>query len=274
MPWIVYATRNVLTGRVYVGVHLQHGEEFDGYLGSGIALRDAVSRYGRQNFTRETLAAFVTCEEAYALESQIVTEEWCRSADNYNLKIGGKGGVGIKHTARSRRLMSFQRRGIPKSEETKEKIRQTLAGRRMPQEQRERLSRAMSEANKGRVLSEETRRKLAERQRAAWARGRKASGMPLESSITKSIVDSAKKRGWWTFKIAGGPMQTAGIPDLLCVRGGLAVFLEVKQPGKKPTPLQEQRMVEIREIGGAVAECVTSRQEAESVLDRSDRRTA
>ena len=86
--------------------------------------------------------------------------------------------------------------------------------------------------------------------------------MPLESSITKSIIALAKSLGWWTFKIAGGPMQTAGIPDLLCVRDGRAVFLEVKQPGKNPTPLQTQRMHEIRTTGGAVAEVVTSREEA------------
>ena len=94
--------------------------------------------------------------------------------------------------------------------------------------------------------------------------------MPLESSITKSIVASAKSRGWWTFKIAGGPMQTAGIPDLLCVKHGRAVFLEVKQPGKKPTELQKQRIHEIRTTGGAVAEVVTSRQEAERILDERD----
>lgn len=91
--------------------------------------------------------------------------------------------------------------------------------------------------------------------------------MPLESAITRSIVTAAKGLGWWTFKVAGGPMQTSGIPDLLCLKGGRAVFLEVKQPGKKPTPLQVHRMQEIREIGGAVAEVVTSRQEAERVLN-------
>jgi hypothetical protein len=94
--------------------------------------------------------------------------------------------------------------------------------------------------------------------------------MPLESSITKSIVTSAKARGWWTFKIAGGPMQTSGIPDLLCIKHGRAVFLEVKQPGKKPTPIQEQRIREIRTTGGARAEVVVSRSEAERILDDED----
>lgn len=92
--------------------------------------------------------------------------------------------------------------------------------------------------------------------------------MALESSITKSIIALAKSLGWWTFKIAGGPMQTAGIPDLLCVKHGNAVFFEVKQPGKKPTPLQEQRMHEIRTVGGAVAEVVTSKAEAERILQQ------
>lgn len=91
--------------------------------------------------------------------------------------------------------------------------------------------------------------------------------MPLETSITKSIVQSARSHGWWTFKIAGGAFQRAGVPDLLCVKNGRAVFLEVKQPGKKPTPLQQQVMREIREQGGAVAEVVTSRDEAQKVLN-------
>jgi hypothetical protein len=94
--------------------------------------------------------------------------------------------------------------------------------------------------------------------------------MTLESSITKSIVTLAKAKGWWTFKIAGGPMQMAGVPDLLTIKHGRAVFMEVKQPGKKPRPLQVQRMKEIREIGGAVAEVVTSKAEAERILDAND----
>ena len=90
--------------------------------------------------------------------------------------------------------------------------------------------------------------------------------MALESSITRSIVLLAKSLGYWTFKIAGGPMQTSGIPDLLCVRSGKAVFLEVKRPGQRTSPLQAARINEIRTIGGAVAEVVTSVTQAREVL--------
>lgn len=94
--------------------------------------------------------------------------------------------------------------------------------------------------------------------------------MPLESSITKSIQKRAKERGWWVMKVAGGAFQRAGVPDLLLIKSGRAVFLEVKQPGKKPTPLQTQVMDEIRRVGGAVTACVTSRSEAEEILDTWD----
>lgn len=65
-------------------------------------------------------------------------------------------------------------------------------------------------------------------------------------------------------------MQMSGVPDLLCVKHGRAVFLEVKRPGQKLRPLQVQRMKEIRDVGGAVAEVVTSKGEAERILDENN----
>lgn len=94
--------------------------------------------------------------------------------------------------------------------------------------------------------------------------------MALEKTITNAILRYAKANGWWCMKIAGGPYQMAGVPDVLCVRDGRAVFLEVKQPGKKPSALQVQRIKEIRETGGAIAEVVTSRDEAAAVLAGED----
>ena len=93
----------------------------------------------------------------------------------------------------------------------------------------------------------------------------------LETSITKSIQKRAKSRGWWVMKIAGGPFQRAGVPDLLLIKSGKAVFLEVKQPGKKPTPLQVQVMREIEGVGGAVTAVVTSVKEAESILSEAEK---
>lgn len=90
--------------------------------------------------------------------------------------------------------------------------------------------------------------------------------MPRESSIVASIVRKAKECGWWVMKIHGGPHQLAGVPDLLCLRDGRAVFLEVKQPGSKPTPIQTARMKEIESQGGAPCRVVTSGSEALEAL--------
>jgi hypothetical protein len=90
--------------------------------------------------------------------------------------------------------------------------------------------------------------------------------VPREASIVAAIVRLAKSRGWWTMKIHGGPFQLAGVPDLLCLKHGRAVFLEVKQPGKKATPLQARRMNEIETQGGAMCHVVTSKEEADACL--------
>lgn len=90
--------------------------------------------------------------------------------------------------------------------------------------------------------------------------------MPREASIVAAIVRLAKQRGWWTMKVHGGPFQLAGVPDLLCIKHGRAVFLEVKQPGKKATPLQARRMNEIETQGGAMCHVVTSTEEANACL--------
>lgn len=88
----------------------------------------------------------------------------------------------------------------------------------------------------------------------------------MERDIVAAIVRSAKKQGWWIMKIHGGPYQPAGIPDLLLVKDGRALWLEVKQPGKKPTAIQEQRMKEIFTQGGSPCYVVTSREEADELM--------
>lgn len=94
--------------------------------------------------------------------------------------------------------------------------------------------------------------------------------MPLESSITKSIQRWAKENGWWQMKVAGGAFQRAGIPDLLLIKRGRAVFLEAKQPGKKATPLQVAVMNEITGVGQALCAVVTSRDQAKQILEEAE----
>lgn len=96
----------------------------------------------------------------------------------------------------------------------------------------------------------------------------KRSGIPpLESKITRSIMTYLKERGVWCFKVAGGPMQQRGVPDIICCVNGSFVALEVKRPGMgRLTELQALTIERIRDAGG-VAEMVTSVEEAAAVIE-------
>ncbi len=84
-----------------------------------------------------------------------------------------------------------------------------------------------------------------------------------ESMITEKIVAYLKRlreRGepiWWA-KIHGGPMQRAGLPDLLILHRGRLLAVEIKRPGKHPTRLQAHTLAALRAAGAEaiVATCV------------------
>jgi len=69
----------------------------------------------------------------------------------------------------------------------------------------------------------------------------------LESAIQTKIRIALEKSGWLVIKL----IQTSlnGITDQLCLKKSRAVFIEVKQPGKKPTELQLYRHKQLREQG-------------------------
>ena len=69
----------------------------------------------------------------------------------------------------------------------------------------------------------------------------------MESKIQAKIKARFENAGWIVVKL----IQTNcnGIPDLMCLKGGKTVFVEVKQPGKKPTELQQFRHDELTQNG-------------------------
>lgn len=103
MKYIVYLTVNVKNEKIYVGVHkTENPDIFDGYLGCGVnkfqpytykhsktAFQYAVNKYGIDAFKRTTLAIFDNKEDAFLLESKIVTEEFIKRKNVYNMIVGG-----------------------------------------------------------------------------------------------------------------------------------------------------------------------------------------
>jgi hypothetical protein len=71
-----------------------------------------------------------------------------------------------------------------------------------------------------------------------------------ESAIEKAVTAHAKKLGWMSLKLSGA--NDRGKPDRMYLRRGVAVFVEYKSEGKKPTALQMKWLHELRAEGFAV----------------------
>lgn len=128
MHHFIYKTTNLLNGKYYIGVH-STDELNDGYLGSGIALKAAIEKYGRENFERVIVEYFDSAEAAYSREREIVNEAFVNLEETYNLKIGGHGGYIGKDFYEQ---YSISRTGYKHSDEVIEKIRQGKLGEKNP----------------------------------------------------------------------------------------------------------------------------------------------
>jgi len=85
---IIYKTTNKKNGKIYVGKDIRNNKN---YLGSGVLLKKAIKKYGKENFVKETLE---TCENEIQLNER--EKYWISELKSnifgYNLTDGGTGG--------------------------------------------------------------------------------------------------------------------------------------------------------------------------------------
>lgn len=182
-PYIVYKTTNLLNGMIYVGVHIQKEERFDGYFGSNKHLRRAIRKYGKDNFIRTTLMSDLTKEEAYEIEKLLVCESIIKRVDVYNEKVGGFGG-------------SSQNREFHKSNEYRAKLRESA------KKYKERLlTEGKDHPQKGKKYTEEERQKYFKNNghREKWYFGEHTKGFDgkhhspeSRSKISESLLEYYK----------------------------------------------------------------------------------
>ena len=103
MTYILYKTTNIVNGKYYIGVTNGNNPH---YKGSGTALSEAIKIYGHDSFKRETLEVFETEIDAFRREAEVVTEDFVKNRDTYNIKVGGKGGHGQLKTKEHRKNIS------------------------------------------------------------------------------------------------------------------------------------------------------------------------
>lgn len=93
MYYYVYQITNLINGKIYVGKHKSAKHPFEnGYYGSGKQIIYAIKKYGIENFKKEVLFYCADKDEIAQKELEIVTEEFVKRPDTYNMHKGGLGG--------------------------------------------------------------------------------------------------------------------------------------------------------------------------------------
>jgi hypothetical protein len=200
---IIYKTTNLIDGKIYIGQDTKNNPK---YLGSGVLLKKAFVKYGKENFKKEILEE---CLQKNLLDER--EKYWIMTLDSrnpkigYNVAIGGEG----QNLDIGKEFISKLHKGKKLSQETIEKIKKTMknkptsqssinallmyAGHRKGSKMSLESKRAISEANKGKtawnkglkgVLSDETINKMRKSKK----------GKKLSEEHKRKISEKSKNR--------------------------------------------------------------------------------
>ena len=193
MYYYIYLTTNTVNGKKYIGQHATEDLN-DGYIGSGAFIKQAIKKYGKENFKKEILEFAEDRETLNKLEIEYIKKyNAAKDRSFYNLTEGGEGVLGY--------TWSDER----KEEASKRAKEDYIAGRRvakgMPGELNPMFGRRGPLNPKfGTKASDETRKKLSQVVKEQYENGRVPPmlGKHWSDEVKKKISES--HRGKWTGK--------------------------------------------------------------------------
>lgn len=128
---IIYKTTNLVNGKYYVGKDEKNNPE---YLGSGLLLKKAIKKYGRENFRKDILETCVDRKELNERETYWIKE--LEAIDKgYNIALGGSGGDTYTNNPKLQEIvekLSGENNhffGKKHTDESKDKIGETKVGK-------------------------------------------------------------------------------------------------------------------------------------------------
>jgi len=171
---VIYKITNNINDKVYIG---KDEKNDDNYFGSGLLIKRAIEKYGKDNFSKIVLEKCDTQLELNYKEIFWINELNSISPNGYNLTIGGTGGDTFsnqtddrkKEIIEKRTKTTFSRHGLdffkkPKSEETKKKISVACTGLKFENRKSailtEEHKNKISEANKGKKRTDDQKNNL------------------------------------------------------------------------------------------------------------------
>ena len=173
----IYKVTNTVNEKYYIGKRTCECDILsDVYMGSGTTIKNAIKKYGKDNFVKEVLCVCVSESSAYFMEKIFVGKEEVDDSQCYNMTLGGRGFCSTLSTREKISLANkgktSSRKGVILSKETKSKISEANKGRKLDkrreplsQETRDKMSLAAKKRGNhrsGAVLSEEKKKKISE----------------------------------------------------------------------------------------------------------------
>lgn len=77
--------------------------------------------------------------------------------------------------------------------------------------------------------------------------------MPRESAVQARVRRYLEKCGWLVWKNHGSAFSEIGLPDLMALKDGRFLGIEMKKPGGRPTKKQLRWIQRINDHGGVAA---------------------
>lgn len=209
----IYETTNLVNGKKYIGKH--KSDKFDNqYLGSGIALKKSVQKYGKQNFSVKILEIIKSNQKELDEKEKewIVKYNAVKDKMYYNRSYGGEneGWYGVNKAVK-------ERGGL--SQETKKRMSKSKTGNKHPmygKKHSEKSKEKMSKIKKGKKTSLETRKKQSEAlkgEKAYWY-GKRLSKKTKEK-LSKAHKDKNRNRRWINNKLINKYVLKEEVKDYL-----------------------------------------------------------
>lgn len=160
-----YKITNLINGKYYYGIRSTNKDlDKDKYFGSGNKIKNAIKKYGIENFKKEIITDYPTRKEVSDHEHRVVTMELVLDENCYNLIIGGDDKTyftgeknpfyGKKHTEETKQKLKELNLGVNNkfygkthTEETKKHLSDIRKGKYI----------GKNSPNYGRILSQEQR---------------------------------------------------------------------------------------------------------------------
>lgn len=189
MVWSIYIVTNKANGKQYVGISKDLKRRWNEHLsanGSAPALHAAIKKYGKDGFVFSHICDAFDFEAACDIERLLIQQHNTKSPNGYNLTDGGEGVIGLPMTDEDkevRRKASLAFVGTLSPEERSEKF--GTKGRKLNQDQIEKIRASNKGKNLGKRPSEEVRAKMSA---AHKNRPRKPLSEQTKEKIRQSLL--------------------------------------------------------------------------------------